>query len=137
MRHPLERYFPTCTDPACGRRRPHADVLPHQREILESTEKYLAVVGGYGAGKTLPAAVLGVLLSQKVNGNVGLVARLELFSPFDAMDRIIVRNDYAVIAKVNEYITTNLTLNLINDVTVTPRTQVKQALTLGVTYNLL
>jgi len=76
-------------------------------------------------------------LSTMVVENVGLVARLELFSPFDAMDRIIVRNDYAVIAKVNEYITTNLTLNLINDVTVTPRTQVKQALTLGVTYNLL
>ena len=34
-------------------------------------------------------------------------------------------------------ITTNLTFNLINDVNVSPRTQMKQALALGATYSLL
>jgi len=63
-------------------------VLPHQREIVESKEKFLAVVGGYGAGKTLPACVLGVLLSLKVAGNVGLVARRSYSKLHDSTQRI-------------------------------------------------
>ena len=72
-----------------------------------------------------------------LGGNVKLVARLELFAPFNAMDRILVRNDYSIVATVNPYVTTNLTLNLIQDVNVSPRTQMKQALSLGLTYALL
>jgi len=72
-----------------------------------------------------------------LGANVKLIARLELFAPFNAMDRIIVRNDYAIVATVNPYVTTNLTFNLIQDVNVSPRTQMKQALSLGLTYALL
>jgi hypothetical protein len=72
-----------------------------------------------------------------IEDNVEFVARLELFAPFDAMDKIIVRNDYTIVARVSKYVNTNLTVNLINDVNVSPRTQVKQALALGVTVNLL
>ena len=84
----LEVYFPPCTDPACPRRGPHADVLPHQRAFLEAPEKYLALLGGYGAGKTLPACVLGVLLSLKVPGNVGLVCRRSYSKLHDSTQRI-------------------------------------------------
>ena len=52
------------------------------------------------------------------------------------MDRIVVRNDYSIVAKVNKYISTGLTFNLINDVNVSARTQMKQALSLGLTYTL-
>jgi hypothetical protein len=69
--------------------------------------------------------------------NIELTARLELLAPFNALDKIIVRNDYILGAKVNKFVTTNLTLNLINDMNVSPRTQVKQALALGITYSLL
>lgn len=71
----LEAYFPPCTNPLCERRGRHADVLPHQIEFIAAPEKYVALVGGYGAGKTLPAAVLGVQLSKQVRGNRGFVGR--------------------------------------------------------------
>ena len=76
-------------------------------------------------------------LAAPLMENVRLVARLELFAPFNAMDRVIVRNDYSIVATVNPYLTTNLTFNLIQDVNVSPRTQMKQALSLGLTYALL
>ncbi|HUI11441.1 MAG TPA: DUF3078 domain-containing protein [Bacteroidota bacterium] len=76
-------------------------------------------------------------LAAPLGGNVKLVARLELFAPFNTMDRILVRNDYSIVATVNPYVTTNLTFNLIQDVNVSPRTQMKQALALGLTYSLL
>lgn len=76
-------------------------------------------------------------LALPIAENVALTARLELFAPFRTMDRIILRNDYGIAAKVNSYITTNLTFNILHDVTVSPRTQMKQALALGLTFALL
>ncbi len=75
-------------------------------------------------------------LNANVAENIQLVGRLELFAPFQTMDRIVVRNDYSIVAKVNKYISTGLTFNLINDVNVSARTQMKQALSLGLTYTL-
>jgi len=76
-------------------------------------------------------------VAAPLGGNVKLVARLELFAPFNSMDRILVRNDYSIVASVNPYVTTNLTFNIIQDVNVSARTQMKQALSLGLTYALL
>jgi hypothetical protein len=75
-------------------------------------------------------------LNTNVAENIQLVGRLELFAPFQSLDRIIVRNDYSIVAKVNKYISTGLTLDIINDVNVSARTQMKQALSLGLTYTL-
>lgn len=50
-------------------------LLPKQRELIESTERYVCFVGGYGSGKTVAASVLGILLSIAVPGNIGIVAR--------------------------------------------------------------
>ena len=75
-------------------------------------------------------------LNTNVAENIQLVGRLELFAPFQSFDRIIVRNDYSIVAKVNKYISTGLTLDIINDVNVSARTQMKQALSLGLTYTL-
>jgi hypothetical protein len=75
-------------------------------------------------------------LNANVAENIQLVGRLELFAPFQSLDRIIVRNDYSIVAKVNKYISTGLTLDIINDVNVSARTQMKQALALGLTYTL-
>lgn len=88
MSDPLEQFFPPCTNPNCERKGAHSDILPYQREILESTEKFLAVLGGYGAGKTLPVCILGVLLSLQVPGNVGLVARRSYSKLHDSTQRI-------------------------------------------------
>jgi hypothetical protein len=63
-------------------------VLPHQLTFLEAKEKYVAIIGGYGAGKTLPACVLGLMLSQIVPGNIGLVCRRSYSKLHDSTHRI-------------------------------------------------
>ena len=75
-------------------------------------------------------------LNANIAENIQLVGRLELFAPFQSLDRIVVRNDYSIVAKVNKYISTGLTLDIINDVNVRARTQMKEALSLGLTYTL-
>jgi hypothetical protein len=75
-------------------------------------------------------------LNANIAENIQLVGRLELFAPFQSLDRIVVRNDYSIVAKVNKYISTGLTLNIINDVNVRARTQMKEALAMGLTYTL-
>jgi PBSX family phage terminase large subunit len=64
-------------------------VLPHQRELIEAPEKYVALVGGYGAGKSVPAAILGVLLSLQVDGNSGIVLRRSYPKLHDSTERIV------------------------------------------------
>jgi hypothetical protein len=69
--------------------------------------------------------------------NMLFASRLELFAPFTEMDRVIVRWDNSISAKVNEYISVGINVQLVNDVNVTPLTQVKQSLGIGVSYTLL
>jgi hypothetical protein len=76
-------------------------------------------------------------LAFTIMENVVLTSKLDLFAPFNEMDRIIVRNDNSIVARVNKYITMNLDVNLINDVNILPRTQVKQTLAAGLSYTLL
>jgi opacity protein-like surface antigen len=74
-------------------------------------------------------------LEVKLDDNVLFTSHLELFDPVNHLDRIVVRSDNMVTAKVSKYIVVSLNLVLINDVQVTPRTQVKQMLALGVNYS--
>lgn len=69
--------------------------------------------------------------------NMLLKSTLEMFAPFNALDEIVVRNNTSISAKVNQYVTVNLSVQLINDITVTRKTQIKEALAIGVSYNLL
>jgi hypothetical protein len=69
--------------------------------------------------------------------NMKFTANLALFAPFKTMDQIIVRSDNTVSAKVNSYISVSFNVQLINDRTVSARTQIKQILALGFSYQLL
>jgi hypothetical protein len=69
--------------------------------------------------------------------NMKLSSRLELFAPFEAVDRIVVRNDNVLTASVNRYVTVTFNVQAINDVNASPRTQLKETLSLGVTYTVL
>jgi hypothetical protein len=68
--------------------------------------------------------------------NVLFLSQLELFAPFKTMDQIIVRSTSTVTAKVNKYVTTIFNLQLINERRITPRTQVKETISLGITYTI-
>ncbi len=70
----------------------------------------------------------------QIDDNVLFTSQLELFSAFRKLDEVIVRNNTSITAKVGKYVTMLFNLQLINEKQVTPRTQVKQTLGLGVSY---
>jgi hypothetical protein len=69
--------------------------------------------------------------------NMTFSCRLEMFAPFKNLDRIVMRNDNTIAMKVNQLVTVNFNVQLINDVNVSPKTQVKEALAVGISYTLL
>ena len=73
----------------------------------------------------------------KIDDNILFTSKLELFAPFKTIDEIVVRNDNTIAAAVNKYITVNLNVQLINEKRISPRTQIKETLAIGLTYRLL
>lgn len=69
--------------------------------------------------------------------NVLLSAKLEIFAPLKHFDRMTVRSDNTLSAKVNKYLSANLNVQLINDPDILARTQIKQTLAIGFSYTLL
>ncbi|MCU0452900.1 MAG: DUF3078 domain-containing protein [Bacteroidetes bacterium] len=76
-------------------------------------------------------------IDWKIEENVLLTSKLELFSAFHQLDVVIVRNDNTLSAKVSKYLTVNLNVQLINDRVISPRTQVKQTIAFGFSYVLI
>ena len=73
----------------------------------------------------------------KLEQNLLFTSKLELFAPFETIDEIVVRNDNTLAAKVNEYISVKLSVQLINERRASPRTQVKETIAIGISYTLL
>jgi len=71
-----------------------------------------------------------------IDTNLLLTSQLELFSPFKTMDEIVVRGGINLTAKVNKYITTVVSGQFINEKRISPRTQLKEAISLGLSYTL-
>jgi hypothetical protein len=69
--------------------------------------------------------------------NMLLTTELNLFAPFRTFDQIVVRNTTAITAKVSKYVTVLLGVQVINEPKVSPRTQVKESLALGLSYTIL
>jgi len=69
--------------------------------------------------------------------NLLLRSKVEVFAPAKAVDEAVVRSDNTLAAKVNRYVTVNLNVELVNDKTSSPRTQIKEALILGLSYTFL
>jgi len=69
--------------------------------------------------------------------NMTLSSRLELFAPFKEMDKVIMRSDNIVAAKVNKVVSVTFNVQLINDVNVSARTQIKETLAIGFSYTIL
>ena len=76
-------------------------------------------------------------IEWKLDENILFTSKLELFAAFKTLDEVVVRNDNTIAAKVSKYITVNLNVQLINEKRVSPRTQVKEALAIGLSYTLL
>ena len=76
-------------------------------------------------------------IDLELDDNLVLTSKVELFAAFKALDEIIVRSDNTIAAKVSKYISVILNVQLVNDRKVTPRTQVKETLSLGLSYTLI
>jgi len=75
-------------------------------------------------------------LDWKADDNILVTSQLELFGPFKHPDEIVVRNTTTFVGKVSKYITANFSLQLINEKNISPRTQVKESIALGLSYTL-
>jgi hypothetical protein len=72
----------------------------------------------------------------QLEDNILFKSKLELFAPFKTLDVISVYWDNLLALKVSKYIVTNLGVQIINNRVVTPKTQIKEALAIGLTYAL-
>ncbi|MFH1049530.1 MAG: DUF3078 domain-containing protein [bacterium] len=68
--------------------------------------------------------------------NMNLKSKLRLFSRFESLDVWDVRWDNVISAQVNKYIVVNLNLLVIYEKNQSLRSQIKEALQLGITYSL-
>jgi hypothetical protein len=76
-------------------------------------------------------------LTLKLDEQVSFSSKLELFSTFKHIDQVIMRSDNTLAAKVSKYITVLLNVQLLNERAVSPRTQVKETLAMGLSYTFL
>ncbi|HZK76164.1 MAG TPA: DUF3078 domain-containing protein [Candidatus Kapabacteria bacterium] len=72
-----------------------------------------------------------------VDDNVLFRAKVDLFSPFNTMDRIVVHGEGSLIAKVSKVFSAELSALFINEPDISPYTQIKQGLSLGISYAVL
>lgn len=75
-------------------------------------------------------------LEWKLDDNILLKSKLNLFAPIRSFDHVIVRSENSLNAKVNQFISVNLELALINERDISSRTQIKQSIAVGVNYAL-
>lgn len=68
--------------------------------------------------------------------NMTYLSSLRLFSRFNSLDVWDVRWDNTIAAKVNNYITVNFNVVLVHEISQSRRTQFKEALNIGISYNL-
>ena len=71
-----------------------------------------------------------------LDDNLLFTSKLRLFGRFDQMDVWDVRWDNTLTAKVNEYVNVNLNVLVIYEKFQSPKTQLKEALQLGLSYNI-
>lgn len=68
--------------------------------------------------------------------NMTYLSLLRLFSRFNSLDVWDVRWDNTIAAKVNDYITVNFNVVLVHEISQSRRTQFKEAINIGISYNL-
>jgi hypothetical protein len=73
-------------------------------------------------------------IAWNLAANLQLVSSFQFFAPYTTLDQIVVRGDNTLTAKVSKYIVVSLDVQLINEKRVTPDTQYKQSLAMGLSY---
>ena len=105
------------------------------REIV--TNKFTQYSNNPGKKTSVDGGMESVTeVEWKMDDNVLFTTKLEMFDAFKHFDEIVVRDNTSITAKVNKYVTAILNVQLINEKRITPRTQVKETIALGLSYTL-
>ncbi|MFI5252168.1 MAG: DUF3078 domain-containing protein [Bacteroidota bacterium] len=75
-------------------------------------------------------------VNWQVMENLLFTSKFEMFAPMKQLDVVVVRGDNTLNAKVNKYVIVSFNVQLINEKAITPRTQLKEALSMGLTYSI-
>ena len=73
----------------------------------------------------------------KIEENTLFTAKLEMFAPFNNIDVVVIRSDNTISSKLNKYFSVVFNVQIINDRSMTARTQIKEGLALGISYAFL
>lgn len=76
-------------------------------------------------------------LGYNIMENVALTSTLNIFWPIKNIKMTVLRSDNTISAKVNKLLSVNFNVLLLNDPQIQKRTQVKQTLAVGFSYQLL
>lgn len=126
----------------------HATLAPVMQKLTFVRNDELAALGAYGVdpGDNFRSEIGWSITSsyqKEIMKNVNLKANLLLFSAYEEERHVDVNFDLFLNFKVNEYITTNFTVQAIYDHdikiedgdSVGPRLQLRNVLNIGLTYN--
>ena len=125
-------------------------VAPISNRLIIVLEDDLSAVGAFGVDrgekiKSELGALSRLKFTKEIVENVTLGSKLNLFGPYNDITTIVVNWETLLSMKVNDYITTSISLDVIydesveinrNDGTIGPATQVKEALNIGFGYAL-
>jgi hypothetical protein len=78
----------------------------------------------------------GTTLTLPIMENILYTSSLNLFSAFNQLDVWDARWDNALTGKVNNYVNVSLLVQVLHEIAQTRRTQMKQALSVGLTYSI-
>lgn len=101
-----------------------AAIYTDDKKTTDKVEKYV-IDGG---------TEMAVNLDWKVSKNLLLTSVLESFAAFKNFKNPMMRSNTSLSASVSKYVTVRFDVQTINEPLVTPRTQVKQALSVGLSY---
>lgn len=104
----------------------HADRYTDDPETLNEIEDFKFETGIESVTET----------KLTIDDNVMFKSKLRLFGRFEEIDVWDVRWDNTLTAQINEYVNVNLNVLTIYEKSQSPRTQVKEALQLGLTYKI-
>ncbi len=76
-------------------------------------------------------------LEEKLASNLLYVTKLGLFSSFANMTAVDVKWNNTWSAKVSKFISVNMIVNILYDKDISPKTQIQEALAIGLTYNFI
>lgn len=75
--------------------------------------------------------------SIKFDDDLLFTSKLETFAPFDAFDKWVIYNDNVLSAKITKLISVLLNVTIKYEEFVAPRTQIREGLAIGISYQLL